>query len=94
MFSTQAEVDLAAAALYLAERDATRALHLYDDIAQAASCLSEFPGIGHRHSELTDEATRVLRVGSWYVVYDPASRPVVILRVVHTARSFRELRGR
>ena len=44
------------------------------------------PGIGHRREDLTDKPVLFWPVGSYLIVYNPAPRPVEIVRVVHGAR--------
>ncbi len=48
--------------------------------------LARMPGIGHRRPEISDNSVRVSAVSGLLVVYDPESRPVLILRVLHSGR--------
>ena len=44
------------------------------------------PNLGHPRAELDDEAARVLVVSGVLVIYDPALKPLTVLRVVHPSR--------
>ncbi len=48
--------------------------------------LATHPGMGHIREELNDDTLRVSNVTGLLVIYDPSSRPLTILRVVHPAR--------
>jgi plasmid stabilization system protein ParE len=89
--AAQAELDLASAALFLAEVSPDAAARLFDDVAVALDRLAAFPGIGHLHPDLVELSLSVYRVGNWYLVYDATSVPLVIQRFVHTSRSLREV---
>jgi toxin ParE1/3/4 len=49
------------------------------------------PGIGHTRDDLTDRALKFWSVYSYLVVYDPESRPLTIVAVLHGARDIGEL---
>ena len=48
--------------------------------------LANFPGMGHVHEEIADPTVRVSHVTGLMVVYDVATKPLLILRVIHPAR--------
>jgi toxin ParE1/3/4 len=48
--------------------------------------VGEAPGIGHLRRDLTARPLRFWPVYSYLVVYDPATEPVRIVRIVHGAR--------
>lgn len=56
--------------------------------------LARFPGMGHVRDELHDPDVRVSAVTGVLVIYDPASTPLTILRVVHAARDLGRVRTR
>ncbi len=64
--------------------DAARRVRL--QIFDACQRLAENPGAGHSREDLTDKAVRFWPVGSYLVIYNPARKPVEIVRVVHGAR--------
>jgi hypothetical protein len=43
------------------------------------------PGIGHTRQDLTDQPVKFWSVYSYLVVYDPESRPLTIVAVLHGA---------
>jgi len=55
-------------------------------ILDACRRLAENPGIGHARSDLTNQGVRFWPVGSYLIIYDPDSRPLGIVRIVHGAR--------
>jgi antitoxin ParD1/3/4/toxin ParE1/3/4 len=57
-------------------------------LALFAACqrLAENPGLGHVREDLTDQSVLFWPVGSYLVIYDPGSKPLSIVRVVHGAR--------
>jgi len=48
--------------------------------------LAAMPGLGHVREELEDPSVRVSLVTGLLVIYDPNTKPLLILRVVHPAR--------
>jgi len=59
------------------------------DIRDAIDRLIERPGLGHFRPDLTDRPLRFYRVYSIYLIYDPASSPLYIACVYHTAQDVR-----
>ena len=57
-----------------------------DDFEKAFHDLADMPGIGRVRDELTGPALRWWRVHSYMVIYDPDSKPLRIIRVIHGAR--------
>jgi plasmid stabilization system protein ParE len=52
----------------------------------ACQFLAENPRIGHIREDLTSEPVWFWPVGSYLLIYDPASKPLAIVRVLHGAR--------
>jgi len=52
----------------------------------ACQRLAENPHMGHVREDLTDQAVLFWPVGSYLIIYDPASKPLSVVRVVHGAR--------
>jgi antitoxin ParD1/3/4/toxin ParE1/3/4 len=52
--------------------------------------LSSHPRIGHVREELQDDRLRVSTVTGLLVVYDPTSKPLMIMRIIHPARDLGE----
>jgi toxin ParE1/3/4 len=57
-----------------------------DKIKDAFVFLSRTPGTGHLREDLTDDAVKFWPVISYLIVYDPATRPIEILRIIHGSR--------
>lgn len=89
-----AEADIYAIADYLADHAGVRTARTF--LAGLYSAMVEialFPDAGHRREDLTERDLRFVTFGRYLIVYDPASRPVRILRVLHGSRDAeRELR--
>lgn len=56
--------------------------------------LVRMPDLGHTRPELQDESVMVISVTGLLVIYDPNSKPLTILRVVHPARDLTRIRTR
>ena len=75
---------------YILEDSGPRAaLRVHQRLFEAFSQVAEHPGIGHHRDDIVDPSLRVWVVFSYLIVYDPASRPVHIIRVIHGARDLR-----
>jgi antitoxin ParD1/3/4/toxin ParE1/3/4 len=51
----------------------------------ACQCLAENPRVGHTREDLTVQPVLFWPVGSCLIIYDPNSKPLSIVRVVHDA---------
>jgi toxin ParE1/3/4 len=56
------------------------------DLREAMRFLAGTPGAGHSRHDLTDQAVKFWAVFSYLIVYDPAVRPLGIVRVLHGHR--------
>ncbi len=82
-----AESELDDTLRFIAQRDGVeRALHVLDRFETAFEPLSASPEIGNIRPELTGIDLRWWFVFKFAVIYDPNSKPITILRVLHTAR--------
>jgi plasmid stabilization system protein ParE len=52
--------------------------------------LVDFPLMGRRRPDITKESLRFFRSGHYYIVYRPGS-PLLIHRIIHTARDLRQI---
>ena len=86
VFTEEAERQLLEIVDYLANESASTAVRLRDAIYEAAGLLAERPGIGHTREDLTDRPVKFWSVFSYLIVYDPASRPLTIVAILHGAR--------
>jgi toxin ParE1/3/4 len=85
----QAHIDEIGA--YIAHDSLDAALKVYDAFEEAFGQLAERPGLGHSRQDLTDRPLKFWSVFSYLVVYDPESRPLTIIAVLHGARDVEKL---
>ena len=65
------------------------ALYVMRSLLKAIRLLARHPELGHTRTNLTDLPLKFWPVFSYLIVYDPARRPIEIVRVVHGARDLR-----
>ena len=71
---------------FIAEESVDAALRVLDALEDAFRQLAEMPEMGHTREDLTKRPVKFWSVFSYLVVYDPASRPLTVLAVLHGAR--------
>ena len=72
---------------YVLERSGPRrALHVHQRLEVGFRRIAQHTTLGHRRSDLGDNALRAHVVFKYVIVYDPETRPVQIIRVIHGAR--------
>lgn len=76
---------------FIAEDSIDAALRVYDSLEEAFERLGTHPGIGHTREDLTERPLKFFSVYSYLVVYDPLSRPVTVVAVLHGARDVAQL---
>ena len=87
VLSSEAQDDLSQVRTYYEqEAGAHTARRVLQAISRAFELLAELPDIGHHRPDLADESLRFWQVFSYLIVYDPATRPVGIARVLHSSR--------
>ena len=92
VLSDAARRDLVALWEYLVEKAGVAvANRMVTDLRQAMRRLAAQPGIGHRRTDLTDLPARFWRVYSYLIVYDPASSPLRVARVLHGSRDIESI---
>ena len=64
---------------------------VFQDIRGALKLLGSEPGIGHVREDLTNRPVKFWPVYSYLIVYDPETKPVQILRVLHGMRDVEDL---
>ncbi len=88
LLTDEAKADLADIRRYLAREAGPRvAKYILTKIKEALVFLSRVPESGHVREDLTDEAVKFWAVFSYLIVYDPAKRPIEIVRVLHGRRN-------
>jgi toxin ParE1/3/4 len=92
VLSSEAQQDLhQLRAYYLKEAGARVAFHVLTAITRAFELLAATPGMGHARPDLTEESVKFWQVFSYLIVYDPATRPLGIARVVHSSQDLETL---
>src|SRR5262245_38250431 len=91
VFTEEAEAQLLDILDYLAGERESAAVRVRDAIDEAIRTLSERPEIGHTREDLTSRPLKFWAVYSYLVVYDPVSRPLTIVAVLHGARDVEQL---
>jgi plasmid stabilization system protein ParE len=87
-----AERDLDQIKSYLAGKAGpTIARRVIKHIRTALEFLGNQPGVGHIREDLTDRPVKFWSVYSYLIVYDPKTKPVQILRVLHGMRNVEEI---
>lgn len=85
--STPAKVDADQLVLRIAEDDWRTALRIDDELENTFELLASRPRIGHTRTDLDIPARlRVWPFYSWLIIYDPATKPLEIVRVWHSAQ--------
>lgn len=86
----QAEADIEAIALYIAEDNPSAARHWHEDIYRRCQRIGEMPGIGIARPEVRPEL-RSLPAGNYLILYRQIDEGAEIVRVVHGARQWEDL---
>jgi len=87
ILAPEAKQDLADIKKYLTREAGARvAKSTMKRIKDAIVFLGDTPGAGHFREDLTDDALKFWSVYSYLIIYDPATRPIQITRVIHGSR--------
>jgi len=84
-------VDLLEIWEYIARDDVDAADRLQKEVERAVRMLAGNPYLGHVRRDLTSKQVRFWAVYSYLVVYDPATRPLEIVRVLSGYRDIAAL---
>ncbi len=85
--TSDAEHDLDAIKTYLLDQGGTvLARYVFTRIRSALKLLQDKPEAGHRRADLTDAPVKFWSVFSYMIIYDPATTPVTIIRILHSSR--------
>jgi plasmid stabilization system protein ParE len=91
VFTELAETQLLEILDYLANESESAAVRVRQAIYETIEKLAEAPGIGHTRQDLTSRPLKFWSVYSYLIVYDPESRPLTIVAVLHGARDVEQL---
>jgi len=86
----EAEADIEAIALYIAEDSPTAAQRWFEEIYETCRRIAEMPGIGVARPDIRAEL-RTFPVGNYLILYRQIDGGAEIARVVHGARRWQEL---
>lgn len=84
--SAEAASDIREIWSYIAADSVKAARNVRLSLFDACQRLAENPHIGHTREDLTDQPVLFWPVGSYLIIYDPESKPLGIVRVIHGAR--------
>jgi antitoxin ParD1/3/4/toxin ParE1/3/4 len=76
---------------FIANDNLDAALRVLDALDNAFALLADSPEIGHKREDLTAQPVKFWGVYSYLIVYDPASRPLTIVAVLHGAQDVERL---
>ncbi len=71
---------------YIAKDSIKAARRVRMEIVDACQRIARNPRVGHSREDLTDKPVLFWPVGSYLIIYNPARKPVEIVRVLHAAR--------
>ncbi|MEI9421246.1 type II toxin-antitoxin system RelE/ParE family toxin [Mesorhizobium sp. Cs1299R1N1] len=86
----EAEADIEAIALYIAEDSPSAALRWYDEIHAHCQRIADMPGMGVARPEVR-AGLRTFPAGNYLILYRQTDDGAEIVRVVHGARRWQEL---
>ena len=75
----------------LEEAGPTIARRVLKDIRAALKLLGKEPGAGHVREDLTSRPVKFWPIYSYLIIYDPKTRPIQILRILHGMRDVEEI---
>jgi plasmid stabilization system protein ParE len=80
--------DIDAIWLYLLEKEGVEiADRIVTELFKGFYKLSDIPNAGHRRTDLTSRQVLFYRVFSYFVIYEPETKPLQILGVLHGKRN-------
>ena len=95
LLSPEARKDLREIRDYLVSQGGNRlARYVLQEVTAAFRLLASHPGAGHFRQDLTPLPVKFWSVFSYLVVYDPAARPLAIVRVLHGRQDVQAILGR
>jgi len=92
LLTADAENDIDNIKYHLLEQGGPRlARRVMDKIEDALAFLGRRPGAGHNRNDLTAKPVKFWQVFSYSIIYDPAPRPIHVVRILHTSRDVKTL---
>jgi plasmid stabilization system protein ParE len=91
LYSPEARFDLLEIWEYIATDDLDAADRVELEIEQAVVLLARQPHLGHLRRDLTSKSVRFWPVHSYLIIYDPATQPLEVVRILSGYRDVAEL---
>ena len=88
--SAKAEQDIRDIWLYIAQDSISSAEKIADQLEEAFLMLSTHPSIGAKRHDLLDIPVRFWVIHNYFIIYNPDTNPLQILRVIS---SFRDIKN-
>jgi plasmid stabilization system protein ParE len=85
--------DLQSIQAFIARDNPGAARKVLQALRVAMRALAKRPGIGHVREDLADPSHRFFLVYSFFIVYISGTKPLQVVRVVHSARDVEALLG-
>ena len=76
---------------YIARDSVCAARRVRLGLLAACRRLAQHPGLGHRREDLTDKPVLFWPVYSYLIIYNPATEPLEIVRILHGAQDLPRL---
>lgn len=86
----EAEADITAITLYIAEHNPSAAHHWYGEILRHCRQLGDLPGMGVARPEVRPYL-RTFTIGNYLILYQQVDHDAEIIRVIHGARQWQDL---
>jgi plasmid stabilization system protein ParE len=81
-FSPEARLDLLEIWEFIAQDNVTAADRVMQEIREAITMLARNPELGHLRKDLTSQPVRFWPIYSYLIIYDPAVRPLEVVRIL------------
>jgi plasmid stabilization system protein ParE len=91
IFAPAARQDLREIQSFIARESVAGARRVMAEIHTACARLAENPHLGHRREDLTDQPVLFWPVRAYFIIYQPETTPLEIVRVLHGARDIPNL---
>ncbi|MCI0540797.1 MAG: type II toxin-antitoxin system RelE/ParE family toxin [Verrucomicrobiales bacterium] len=90
-YSREARLDLLEIWEYIARDNVDAADRVEQKVQEAVSMLARNPDLGHLRLDLTSKPVRFWPVDSYLIIYDPATRPLEVVRILSGYRDIAKL---
>ena len=87
ILSQEARNDLREIKSYIAADNLEAARRMIAEFRRAFRALARMPGMGHTRLDVTARPLRFWPVGSYLIIYQPRTRPLEIVAVLHGRRN-------